>query len=280
MTGHGTVGGGSAPPAPAVPAPAAVPGLPVAPLLDEDHLDVWLIRRPKLDVAPAGLDLSELDDAERRRAASFIRPSDGITYASAHIALRRLLGGYLGVAPQDVTFVREPCPGCGDPHGRPAVAHPSPPLHFSLAHSQGMAAVGVAATPLGIDVERLPRDQTVEVCTPALHPAERAELEAVDPVARRALFGQLWTRKEAYLKGIGTGLSRDPAEDYLGAEPRDRPPGWVILDLPAGPRHQAAVALRRERPVAPALRWLPIEALFAGGTVDVSRGAPAGPLAA
>ena len=275
MTGSGAAGVAFAPPAPAVPA-----GVPVAPLLAEDHLDVWLIRRPKLDVAPGTLDLSELDDAERRRAASFIRPSDGITYASAHIALRRLLGGYLGVPPEDVTFVREPCPGCGDPHGRPAVAYPSPPLHFSLAHSQGMAAVGVAATPLGIDVERLPREQTVEVCTPALHPDERAELAAVDADGRRLLFGQLWTRKEAYLKGIGTGLSRLPAQDYLGAEPAGRPPGWTILDLPAGPRHQAAVAVRRDDPVTPALRWLPFEALCAGGTVDVSRRARGRPQAA
>lgn len=275
MTGSGAVGGAFTPRAPAAPA-----GAPFAPLLDGDRLDVWLIRRPKPDVASAALDLSELDDAERRRAASFIRPSDGITYASAHIGLRRLLGGYLGVPPGEVTFVREPCPGCGDPHGRPAVAYPSPPLHFSLAHSQGMAAVGVAATPLGIDVERLPHEETVEVCTPALHPDERAELAAADPAGRRLLFGRLWTRKEAYLKGIGTGLSRLPAQDYLGAEPAGRPPGWTILDLPAGPRHQAAVAVRREDPVAPVLRWLPFEALCAGGTVDVSRRAPARPIAA
>jgi 4'-phosphopantetheinyl transferase len=241
------------------------------------QLDVWLIRRPRLDAAldtaldaaPDLLDLSELSDAERRRTASFIRPSDAITYASAHIALRRLLGAYLQLPPEDVTFVREACPGCAEPHGRPAVATPSPPLHFSLAHSHGMAAVAVAATVVGVDVERLPREETVEVCAPALHPGEQAELESAPSPLRREIFGRLWPRKEAYLKGLGTGLSRDPAQDYLGADPDRRPPGWTILDIPCGPRHNAAVAIQGDPPTQLTVRRLPEESLRARGTVDL-----------
>ncbi|MGW1544511.1 4'-phosphopantetheinyl transferase family protein [Streptomyces sp. NPDC002309] len=233
------------------------------------QLDVWLVRRPRLEAAAELLDLSELDEAERRRTASFVRPTDGITYASAHVALRRLLGGYLGLAARAVPFVREPCPGCGGPHGRPAVAHPDPPLHFSLAHSHGVAVVAVAATVLGADVERLPRDETVEVCSPALHPGEQRELAGLPPEERRALFGRMWTRKEAYLKALGTGLSRDPGQDYLGADRRRRPAGWTLLDLPSGPRHNAAVAVLGGAPDRVTVRWVPPTALYAGGTVDL-----------
>nr|WP_155073815.1 4'-phosphopantetheinyl transferase superfamily protein [Streptomyces taklimakanensis] len=229
------------------------------------RLDVWLIRRPSLDIAWDVLDPSDLSDAERKRAASFVRPRDAVTYLSAHIALRRLLGAYLRVPPREVAFVREPCPGCAEPHGRPAVAFPSPPLHFSLAHSHGMAAVAVSTAVVGVDVERLPRDETVEVCTPALHPGERAELESAPPEGRRELFGRIWTRKEAYLKALGTGLSRDPALDYLGTDPGRRPPGWTVLDVPCGPRHNAAVVVRGDSPVRPVVRRLPEEFLRARG---------------
>ncbi|MEU6895974.1 4'-phosphopantetheinyl transferase superfamily protein [Streptomyces sp. NPDC046557] len=238
----------------------------------DGRLDIWMLRRPRLDEAAELLETGELSDAERERAASFVRPSDGITYASAHIGLRRLLGAYLGTAPQDVPFVREPCPGCAEPHGRPAVAHPDPPLHFSLAHSHGMAAVAVSSAVAGIDVERLPRDETVDVCTPALHPGEREELENLDVEGRRAAFGRIWTRKEAYLKALGTGLSRGPEKDYLGADPRRRPAGWTLLDLHAGPRHNAAVAIRGGVPEEVTVRWLPAEALYVGGIVDIGAG--------
>ncbi|WP_225320755.1 4'-phosphopantetheinyl transferase family protein [Streptomyces luteolifulvus] len=257
----------------------AAPATKAARLPRPGELDVWLVRRPRLDSAAERLELTELSDAERRRTASFVRPTDGITYASAHVALRRLLGAYLGRPPQDVPFVREPCPGCAEPHGRPAVAHPDPPLHFSLAHSHGMAAIAVSTTVIGIDVERLPRDETVEVCTPALHPGERQELEDLAGDNRREAFGQMWTRKEAFLKALGTGLSRDPGQDYLGADVRRRPDGWTLLDLPAGPRHNAAVAVLGTEAPKVGVRWLPVEALFAGGTVDLGTAAamPAAP---
>lgn len=233
-------------------------------------MDLWLVRRPGPDEA-ATLDLSELSEAERERAASFVRRTDAATYAAAHLALRRVLGGYLGLPASQVPFVREPCPGCGEPHGRPAVAGDPTPLHFSLSHSHGLALVGVAPVPVGVDVELLPGPETVEICAPALHAREQAELAAVPPAARRRVFGRLWTRKEAYLKGIGTGLSRDPSLDYLGADAAARPPGWTVLDVPCGPEHCGAVAVRGEPAAPPAVNWLPSAWLRAGpGLVPIS----------
>ncbi|RST22901.1 4'-phosphopantetheinyl transferase superfamily protein [Streptomyces sp. WAC04770] len=202
---------------------------------------------------------SGLSVAELRRAASFARAGDGDVYATAHAALRRLLGGYLGLPPAGLTFVREPCPGCSGPHGRPAVVQSAdaPTLHFSLAHSRGLIAVAVAPRVIGVDVERLPSTGTVEACARALHTRERAELAAVPPEERQAYFGRLWTRKEAYLKALGTGLSRHPRIDYLGADLRRRPARWAVLDLPAGPEHTAAVAVDGARPDRVTVRWLP-----------------------
>ncbi|CAM5611297.1 4'-phosphopantetheinyl transferase family protein [Streptomyces narbonensis] len=225
--------------------------------VSEGRLDLWLVRRPD-ETDGAALDTSELDEAELRRAASFIRPADGLLYATAHVALRRLLGRYTGTPPQDVRFFREPCPGCGGAHGRPAVAptRARPPLHFSLSHSSGVALVGVAAAPVGVDVERLPRPESVEICGEALHPDEQGELAQATAEELQALFGRIWTRKEAFLKGIGTGLSRSPAEDYLGADERRHPAGWTVLDIPCTATHSAAAAVRGAAPRSVNVRWL------------------------
>ncbi|MFE7511745.1 hypothetical protein ACFU8I_11035 [Streptomyces sp. NPDC057540] len=74
--------------------------------------------------------------------------------------------------------------------------------------------------------------------------------------ARPAEFGRLWTRKEAYLKGIGTGLAHGTSTEYLGADARGRPPGWTVLDLDLAEdrAYAAAVAVRAEGVRAPEVR--------------------------
>ncbi|MEV0373392.1 4'-phosphopantetheinyl transferase superfamily protein [Streptomyces sp. NPDC050636] len=218
----------------------------VAPVAGGELLDLWLLRLPPAGGKPPALDLSELDACERARGAAFRRPYDQLRYLSAHIALRRVLGGYLGVRPAEVTYTQEPCPVCGRPHGKPAVATADdPPPHFSLSHSGAMVAVSVATAPVGADVQATPRPGTIEATLPFLHPRERRELAAMPQEGRRHAFGRLWTRKEAFLKGLGTGLSHGAAlEHYLGAEVTGRPPGWTVLDMPCGPGHSAAIAVR------------------------------------
>ncbi|MFB6426785.1 4'-phosphopantetheinyl transferase family protein [Streptomyces microflavus] len=284
------------------PAPDPVPTRPAP-----GHVDVWLVRpplpgRPPADhhtPRPSGPSHASrpsgpghasrpsgpghapqppgLSSAELRRAASFARPADRAAYATAHTALRQLLGGYLDRPPAALTFVREPCPGCAGPHGRPAVvqAGGGPPLHFSLAHSRGLIAVAVAPRVIGVDVERLPSPETVEACARALHPGEQAELAAAPPGERRAHFGRLWTRKEAYLKALGTGLSRHPRTDYLGSDLRRRPARWAVLDLPAGPEHAAAIAVPGDRPDHVTVRWLPAGLPY-GGDVPYGEDTPYG----
>ncbi|MEU8774116.1 4'-phosphopantetheinyl transferase superfamily protein [Streptomyces sp. NPDC048606] len=211
----------------------------------EGAVDLWLLRVPDAGAASVTLDRTPLDAEERARAAGFARPVDGYRYAAAHLALRRVLSAYRGVGPGELGFVREPCPGCGAPHGRPALAGATGP-HFSLSHTGGMVLIAVAGRPVGADVEGLPAPDRVAGVVEALHPAERAAVGAAPPALRPAVFARLWARKEAYLKGLGTGLGRGPDLDYLGdpgpgAPPR--PSGWTVRDVTAGPGHAAALAL-------------------------------------
>lgn len=228
---------------------------------DDERLDVWLLRLPPSSLTE-DLDQSVLDTAERERGASFARSQDAALYLSAHIVLRRILGWYLNLCAQDVPFAREECPGCGGPHGRPILAVPGSSLHFSLSHSAGVVLVAVASATVGADAQRTPRHDTVSACIPSLHPRERAELATVPYEERREMFSRIWTRKEAYLKGLGTGLSREPSLDYLGADVRGRPDGWSIIDLSCGPQHEGAVAIQGRVRTSVEPHRLPVEILL------------------
>ncbi|MFI5756867.1 4'-phosphopantetheinyl transferase family protein [Streptomyces sp. NPDC051569] len=193
--------------------------------------------------APGLLDLSVLDAQERQRVQGFVHAKDRLRYAVAHTALRRILGACVGAPARDIVLVRETCPCCGGPHGRPALADAPFPLHFSLSHGGDRVLIGLATVAVGVDVEPEATPETSGELIPALHPAEQAELAAVPQERRGAAFTRLWARKEAYLKGIGTGLGRDLAADYLGTGGlAGSPPGWSVTDLPAGPKHFAACA--------------------------------------
>lgn len=220
---------------------AAPPGLA---LPRPGSLDLWLLRVP--DVRGAGLDPTVLDATERRRAAELAHGGDRIRFTAAHLALRRLLGTYLGTRPQDIRYGRETCPCCGGPHGRPTVLGATRELHFSLSHRGDLVLMGTAVAPIGVDVDLVADPGSAAELAAMLHPAERAEIEALPPMRRPRALARLWTRKEAYLKGLGTGLGRDPAADYVGSGQPDGPyppTGWTLLDVPVDRGYAAAVAV-------------------------------------
>lgn len=214
-------------------------------------VSVWLLALPGAEEW-ARTGPRHLDAAEHERMRAFRREVDRVRYGFAHSALRAVLALCTGREPAALRFVREDCPGCGGPHGRPALDGEGPA--FSLSHGGDLVAIAVAAHAVGVDVEPRPGLRTVTEVTTALHPGERAEIEAATgDEERTAAFARLWTRKEAYLKGVGTGLSVDLGADDL----RTAPVGWRIVDLPVVAGHAAAVAVRTPSPCVFTVRAAP-----------------------
>lgn len=203
-----------------------------------DHPEVWILRVPA--TAELGLlDPSILDAAEQARFTALARPQDRARYAFAHIALRTVLAARTGQPDHALRFGRDLCPCCGAPHGRPVLQDLPGGPEFSLSHRGDLVVIGVDSEPIGVDVEAEPNEDTMAQVLPLLHPAERARVEAAEAGARTAVFATLWARKEAYLKGLGTGLGRDLAADDVT---RDLP-GWALTDLSAEPGTAVAVAV-------------------------------------
>ncbi|MDJ0346849.1 4'-phosphopantetheinyl transferase superfamily protein [Streptomyces sp. H10-C2] len=211
---------------------------------------LWLVNAARHADFAARLAPAVLDPLELRSAAAFRADADRDCYRAAHVGLRLLLGGYLGTAPEEVRLIREKCPSCGGPHGRPAVAGGA--VHFSLSHSGSFALLAFAATPVGVDVETVPSADAVADVASVMHRVEIAELGALAPAERPAAFARAWVRKEAYLKGLGIGLGRDPSEDYVGTGdvPAAGLAGWSIADVAVGPDRAAAVAVADVRDAA------------------------------
>ncbi|MFE9857624.1 4'-phosphopantetheinyl transferase family protein [Streptomyces sp. NPDC005780] len=178
---------------PSLPSSSPFPSISV---LAPGEVHVWSV--PLDHVPPERADMV-LDPGERARAARIRHPRAQWRYRRAHLALRTVLGGYLGVAPGLPRFTRrcpepEVCGGCG--RGRPVLVDgPWPDLGFSLSHSGAAALVGVAGEPgaVGVDVERLRAT------------FDWGRVPAVGAQDRIAGF-RTWTAVEAVGKAAGTGL--------------------------------------------------------------------------
>jgi 4'-phosphopantetheinyl transferase len=207
---------------------------------------VTFLWTPDADALAAQAD-GVLSADEARRASGFRSDDDRRRYVVAHVWLRRLLGSVLGVAPARVPIEAGPCASCGGPHGKPRLAGGAG-VHFSLSHSRDVVLCAIAGAPVGVDVEAIPADDCHSELFTCLHPLERAAVAAAPTSRRPEAFTRCWVRKEAYLKGTGEGLSREPQGIRVGVGERFGDPGpsldgWRLLDLDAPPGYAAALAL-------------------------------------
>ncbi|MDE2076930.1 MAG: 4'-phosphopantetheinyl transferase superfamily protein [Burkholderiales bacterium] len=165
-----------------------------------------------------------LSDAEQERAKRFRFEIDARRYVASHTALRHILGTTLGVSPQDVAIDL-------GPHGKP---HPlDSSCHFNLSHSDDWALIAIHhSEPIGIDLECYhPFSDWALLAQQNYTPDEYQALASL-PAEQQALgFLRCWTRKEACLKALGSGLLIEPHgfEAGVGAEP-----SRVEIKLPQG----------------------------------------------
>ncbi|MGY0017678.1 4'-phosphopantetheinyl transferase family protein [Streptomyces sp. cg35] len=220
-------------------------------LCDSGGVHLW---QGATHAPPSAAELRLLSAAERevmRRRSRL----DGLRYAGAHIAVRRVLARYLGVAPAGIRFGTTPCPWCADPrHGRPVVRAPDTELEFNLSHAGPHWALAVTcAGQVGVDVEDGRSGSPAGAASLVLSPSELDHLDSLpDDGAREAAFLRCWTRKEAVVKAIGVGITGDLKS--LEVHPEDPGPlvvscadgaggDWLVQDVPS--RADLFVALAR-----------------------------------
>jgi 4'-phosphopantetheinyl transferase len=230
-----------------VEAGADLPGSFVA---ERDQVHVWLLSVSASEGEAAGL-AGLLSPDERDRAARFHFRKDRSSYTVVRGFLRVLLGRYSNTAPADLRFGYLP-------HGKPYLHGPveAPDLTFNVAHSRDLALFGFArGREIGVDIEYFrPEVECELIAERFFSPREADQLRSLRPEDRRRAFFACWTRKEAYIKALGEGLSFDLRDFDVPADPEEpaalsanrRNPEevlrWTLRDLLVGPAYAAAVA--------------------------------------
>jgi 4'-phosphopantetheinyl transferase len=186
-----------------------------------------------------------LDEREARRRTQFRSDADRDRFTLATVLLRALVAQHTSTDFVAVIIDRT-CDHCGEPHGRPRLAHAG--LEASIAHAGDVVAVGLTtAGPVGVDIEvvgaREYESLVALVCTPAEQAFVRGPRD----------FYAYWTRKEAVLKATGEGLRR-PMTDVVVTPPQIAPSLLALgttnspqlcrmAEVPAGDGYVGAVAV-------------------------------------
>lgn len=192
----------------------------IPPLL-EDEVHVWLA---SLDQWP-GDDrsiLSTLSTREQERACRFRRDDDKKRYVYARWLIHRFLSTYLATPVDRVELVY-------DDLGKPRV-DVDPPLFCNWSHSGRLIVLAFTRVgEVGVDVELLRPLPDVDLLTQQyLTTPERHKVMSHAAETRSSVFIQYWTRKEAYLKALGTGLTRAP--NSFTVIPQPQPGRWRVMD--------------------------------------------------
>ena len=158
-----------------------------------------------LDVPPetaAGL-YAALTNDERDRSARFRFEHDRRRFIVARGVLRELLGRYLRTNPGWIRFVY-------NAHGKPALGPEfGRRLRFNLSHSADLAIIAVAGdADVGVDLEHIrPQPDCSVIARQFFSAREVAELHRLPSHLHIEAFFSCWTKKEAYVKARGEGLS-------------------------------------------------------------------------
>jgi 4'-phosphopantetheinyl transferase len=229
--------------------------------LAPDEVHVWRASLALSEPEVAAL-LPLLSADEQQRANAYCRSELRAAFVAARGRLRLLLGRYLRVAPANVQLVY-------NVHGRPELpaATEGQRLNFNLSHSGSVVLYAFAwQRQVGVDVERPGRRLEFEALASRFFSARETEaLRALPESARRAAFFRCWTRKEAFIKATGRGLSYGLSRFDVSVGPDeparllraawDDPRGWSLCDLPAGPDYAAAIAVEGSDWTLHAWQW-------------------------
>lgn len=205
-----------------------------------------------------------LSEEEVTRARRFRFERDRQHFIQAHGVLRCLLAHYLHTEPRQLRFQY-------NAYGKPSLALPSreSTLHFNLSHSHELALYAFTYNRhIGIDIEYMRSDISYgELARHSFSAHEHASFTALPLSLQRQAFFNCWTRKEAYIKARGLGLSLplhlfdvslQPGERAVLLASREDPretARWSFHELLPQPDYAAAVVVEGEETAVQQWQW-------------------------
>ena len=195
---------------------------------------------------------SLLSEDERSRAKRLVDQVHQQRFVAARAWARRIIAYSMDEQPGRIRFEQ------GE-HGKPRVGEPPGAIEFSLSHSGDIALLALSSNAMvGVDVERHDRKvEYREIAERFFSPAENEVMKGLshDPVLLAEAFFTCWTRKEAYVKATGYGLSRGLSHFDVTVAPGGRPrliadrldptasDRWELLDVTVPSGYCGALAV-------------------------------------
>lgn len=190
---------------------------------------------------------------ELERAARFRFERDRMRFVAGRGLLREILGSYLNLPPYGVCFEY-------GLHGKPMLQRDrgGAAFHFNLSHSNGLAMYAIARDQeVGVDVECIrPLSDAEQIAERFFSSREYSAFCAVSPGQKLNAFYKCWTRKEAFIKAIGSGLTHPLASFDVSLTPgeparvlridgnRRSAAEWTVMELLPAPGYIAAFAVK------------------------------------
>jgi 4'-phosphopantetheinyl transferase len=191
-----------------------------------------------------------LSSDERERVRLYRFPLHRTRYTRRRAILRILLGRYLSAAPESIAFSY-------GPDGKPEIAGGE--IYFNLSHSDNRVSFAFSSEfPLGLDIERIrPIPDLLRVANSICTPTELATLKSLPAEQQNKTFLQCWSRKEAFIKALGRGLSypldeicasSDGPVQLLNAQPEQTElTDWHFLSWEPGAEYLGAIVSRQPK---------------------------------
>ncbi len=222
--------------------------------LPAEEVHLWQIDLAEVATGEARF-LPALSADERQRAGRFHFERDRHRYTVTRGVLRMLLGSYLGADPAQLVFAYSKHE---KPFLPPDATSNKPSIEFNVSHSGAVAMLAFSRErAVGVDVEMIRPDRDhAAIAKRFFSEHEQAQHAALPESERSHAFFRCWTRKEAFIKAIGSGLSMPLGQFDVSLRPSEqngllatRPDGreasqWSLRDIPAPEGYVAALCVR------------------------------------
>tara|TARA_R110002020_G_scaffold235877_6_gene448193 strand:+ start:74 stop:814 length:741 start_codon:yes stop_codon:yes gene_type:complete len=164
----------------------------------QGNFHVWRLYIPGF-VSSIEENIELLTSEELEKSSSFVHQEDRYRFVLGKIYLRKLIAKYLKIDPKDVRF------GMLE-YNKPYLLN-MPNLNFNISHSGDFLIIGITNRwPLGVDLERM--NSNVDLYNLIYSTMSSTEIGSIlNSHSPREIFYKHWTRKEAFLKGVGIGLT-------------------------------------------------------------------------
>jgi 4'-phosphopantetheinyl transferase len=222
-------------------------------LLEDHQVHVWFRSLDSADVDAVTV-LAYLSPDEKQRAERYHYDQHRNEFILSRGTLRLALSSYTGISPELLSFEYSK-------HGKPSFAatHEARRLQFNLSHTHGMMLLAVVRNRrIGVDIEKIRSDFNVrQIAERFFSLQEQSVLRTVPDEQQYQAFFRCWTRKEAYIKAKGEGMSI-PLRDFDVSLDRDsavlqgtRPDEsearkWKMFDLQIAPDYAATAVIEAD----------------------------------